>query len=106
MTSTAPTIVAITIVFSSGIGFVAGYLLGRGPNWVLWENRGTNVRATTEFFNTRSGCVKPRDIRNTREEASRQEAWAKWRGRTGADSSVQIGYVNPNGQRLPWFQIG
>ena len=81
MTSAARTII-VTIVLSAGAGFIAGYLLGRGPGWVLWESRGTGVHATTEFFFTRSGCVKTRDAWNIREEITQQLAYIRgWGGR-------------------------
>ena len=115
MTSAARTII-VTIVLSAGAGFIAGYLLGRGPGWVLWESRGTGVHATTEFFFTRSGCVKTRDAWNIREETSRQDAWTKWRQENpnpGGMAAIigpgvfYVGYdcfpvgVNPGQQRFP-----
>jgi hypothetical protein len=106
----------VTVVLAAGVGVAAGYLLGRGPGWVLWENRGTTVHATTEFFSTQSGCLKTRDAWNMREETTRQDEWAKWRkenpnpaglAKLAGPFVIYLGYecypvgVNPGAQRFP-----
>jgi hypothetical protein len=35
---------ALLVVVLLGVGFAAGYFVGRGPRWVLWENVGNTVQ--------------------------------------------------------------
>ena len=104
------------IILAAAVAFAIGYLLGRGPDWVLWENSGTTVRATTEFFYTKSGCLKSRDAWNKREDAKRQDEFERWRKENPAPTGlarvigplvIYVGYecypvgVNPGVQRFP-----
>jgi hypothetical protein len=108
--------IVIALVLVGAVGFTAGYLVGRGPGWVLWENRGSTVRATTEFFSTKSRCLETRDAWNSREAKIREDEWAKWRkenpnpaglAKLLGPAVIYVGYecypvgVNPCTQRFP-----
>jgi hypothetical protein len=63
MTNAVRMAILIALLLAAGVGFAVGYFVGRGPGWVLWENRGATVHATTEFFSTQSGCQRTRAAR-------------------------------------------
>jgi hypothetical protein len=66
MTNAVRMAILIALLPAAGVGFAVGYFVGRGPGWVLWENRGATVHATTEFFSTQSGCQRTRAARSAR----------------------------------------
>ncbi|PYN12231.1 MAG: hypothetical protein DME05_22125 [Candidatus Rokuibacteriota bacterium] len=69
MTSAARTIIT-TIVLSAGTGFVAGYLLGRGPGWVLWENIIQDAGFRTEVVPQTAG-MRPMHTYNNKPDCDR-----------------------------------
>lgn len=69
----------LVVLLLVGAAFIAGYVVGLGPRWVLWEIRGRVVTPTTEVFATRWGCTGRRDAWNEREEAKRKQEEDDWR---------------------------
>jgi|SRR5215470_5817008 len=91
---------AIALILGTGIGFAAGYFVAGSPGWVLWEQRATTVRATTEFYRTRWGCRKTRDDWNSREKQTVEDESARWH----KDNPNPFGLQKLLGPMVIWSQ--